>query len=196
MNYSSYKQLFDEILNNPNPEAPYEDAMYLDYTKLNRSRMKRWDKQLSLDTNLVSHLKKIKSPQHWIIISEPWCGDAAHIIPFIIRMTEQNEYLTYDIQLRDTDPFLIQSYLTNNTKSIPKLIVRDEKGNDLFSWGPRPKQAQELMDKMKALNADFETSKIALQNWYNEDKGMSLNSELTQCFGKASIKDLAQPTEI
>lgn len=196
MNYISYKELFDEILNNPNPAAPYKDAMYLDYTKLNRSRMKRWDKQLSLDEDLVSHLKKIKSPQYWIIISEPWCGDAAHIVPFLIRMTEQNEYLTYDIQLRDTEPFLIESYLTNNAKSIPKLIVRDEKGNDLFVWGPRPMQAQELMDNMKAVNADFETSKIALQNWYNEDKGISLNSELIQFFGKPSVKDLPQSTEI
>ncbi|MNQ38049.1 hypothetical protein D3C85_516120 [compost metagenome] len=196
MNYISYKQLFDEILNIPKPAAPYKDTIYLDYAKLNRSRMKRWNKQLSLDADLVSHLKKIKSPQHWIIITEPWCGDAAHIVPFLIRMTEQNEYLTYDIQLRDTEPFLIESYLTNNSKSIPKLIVRDEKGNDLFIWGPRPKQAQELIDKMKAVNADFETSKIALQNWYNEDKGISLNSELIQCLEKADIKDLLQPAEI
>lgn len=196
MNYKSYKELFDEILYNPSPAAPYKDAMYLDYTKLNRSRMKRWDKQLLLDSDLISHLKKIKSPQHWIIISEPWCGDAAHIVPFLIKMTEQNENLTYDIQLRDTEPFLIESYLTNNAKSIPKLIVRDDKGKDLFVWGPRPNQAQEVMDKMKADNADFETSKIALQNWYNEDRGISLNSELIQFFGKAGVKELLQPTEI
>jgi hypothetical protein len=182
MNYTAYKQLFDEILDNPNPTPPYNDAMYLNYTRLNRSRMKRWDKQLVLDENLVSRIRQIASPQHWIIITEPWCGDAAHIVPFLIRLAEQNDLLSCDIQLRDSEPFLIESYLTNGTKGIPKLIVRNESGDDIFNWGPRPKGAQELMAKMKADNADFETIKIALQNWYNNDKGSSLCRELSEYF--------------
>lgn len=181
MNYKEYKQLFEKILDNPNPAHPYGDAIYLDYTKLNRSRMNRWDKRLVLDENLVFRIRQIATPQHWIIITEPWCGDAAHIVPFLIRLAEQNSQLTYDIQLRDSEPFLIDNYLTNGIKSIPKLIVRDKNGNDLFNWGPRPKGAQELLDKMKADNADFETTKIALQNWYNSDKGVSLFNELIEC---------------
>lgn len=182
MNYTAYKQLFDEILDNPNPASPYNDAMYLDYTRLNRSRMKRWDKQLKLNEDLASLIKQIASPQHWIIITEPWCGDAAHSVPFLIRLAEQNDLISYDIQLRDREPFLIESYLTNGTKGIPKLIVRNESGDDIFNWGPRPKGAQELMDTMRAGNADFETIKIALQNWYNNDKGLSLCRELSEYF--------------
>ncbi len=182
MNYTAYKQLFDKILDNPNPAHPYDDAMYLDYTRLNRSRMNRWDKQLVLDENLVSRIKQITTPQHWIIITEPWCGDAAHIVPFLVRLVEQNNLITHDLQLRDSEPFLIESYLTKGTKGIPKFIVRDENGRDLFDWGPRPKGAQELQDTMKAGNADFETTKIALQNWYNKDKGVSLCNELTALF--------------
>jgi len=144
--------------------------------------MKRWDKHMKLDENLVSRLKQITSPQHWIILTEPWCGDAAHIVPFLIRMTEQNTHITYDLQLRDSEPFLIESYLTNGTRSIPKLIVRNGQDNDLFTWGPRPEGAQQLMNRMKAGNADFETTKIALQNWYNNDKGISLCGELANLF--------------
>ncbi len=172
--------MFDEILDKPNPPSPYNDEMYLNYTKLNRSRMKRWDKQLVLGENILLCLKQVAQPQHWIVITEPWCGDAAHIVPFLIKMAEQNEYISYDIQLRDSEPFLIEKYLTDGSRSIPKLIVRDINGNDLFVWGPRPKDAQEIMNKMKALNADFETTKIALQNWYNEDKGQSICSELSR----------------
>src|SRR5690606_8575575 len=98
------------------------------------------------------------------------------------RLAEQNNLISYDIQLRDSEPFLIDSYLTNGTKSIPQFIVRDENGKDLLVWGPRPKGAQELMDRMKADNANFETTKIALQHWYNEDKGVSLCKELIQHF--------------
>ncbi|HRN55185.1 MAG TPA: thioredoxin family protein [Agriterribacter sp.] len=182
MNYTGYKQLFDEILSVPNPASPYDNDIYLDYTRLNRSRMKRWDKQPVPDENLVSRITQVASPQHWVIITEPWCGDAAHIVPFLIKLAEQNNLISYDIQLRDSEPFLIENYLTNGTRGIPKLIVRDESGNDIFNWGPRPKGAQELLDKMKADNADFETIKIALQNWYNQDKGLSLCRELAEYF--------------
>ncbi|SEW45213.1 Thioredoxin [Chitinophaga arvensicola] len=182
MNYEAYKQLFDEILDNPNPGYPYNNEQYFNYTRLNKSRMRRWDKQLVLDEKLVNRIKEISERQHWIIITEPWCGDAAHIIPFLIRMTEQNDGISYDIQLRDTPPLLIESYLTAGTKSIPKLIVRDMAGNDLFVWGPRPVGAQTLREQLKADQADAEASKVALQNWYNEDRGKSLQEELVRRF--------------
>lgn len=88
--------------------------------------------------------------------------------------------ITYDLQLRDSEPFLIEDYLTNGGKAIPKLISRDENGNDLFVWGPRPAGAQELMNRLKEENAEFETIKIELQNWYNHDKGKQIQSELKE----------------
>lgn len=182
MNYQEYKQLFEEVLSSENRLAPYDDEMYFSYTKLNRARIKRWDKHLGLDDKLVQKLKSINAPQHWIIITEPWCGDAAHIIPFLVEMSGQNELISYDLILRDTEPYIINSYLTNGTKSIPKLVVRDAFGVDLFIWGPRPQGAQDLVDRMKITNADFEEVKLALQHWYNEDQGRSLCKELSDLF--------------
>src|ERR1700749_385479 len=161
MNYDEYQRLFDIILDTDNRAHPYDDEGYLNYTKLNRSRMMRWEKQLKLNDHLLYKLKAINAPQHWIIITEPWCGDAAHIVPFLIQMATENKHISYDIMLRDTEPFLIESYLTNGTKGIPKLIVRDEFGADIFNWGPRPKPAQLLLNELKATQTDFESIKIA-----------------------------------
>lgn len=182
MDYSEYLALTDALLADENRPAPYNKPDYLDYTRLNRSRMKRWDKQLQLSEALITELKNINAPQHWIIISEPWCGDAAHIVPFLVRMAGQSAHVTYDISLRDSPPFLIESYLTNGGRSIPKLIVRDQQEKDLFTWGPRPAPAQELMNKLKTDNADFETIKTTLQHWYNDDKGAFICAELTEQF--------------
>ena len=179
MNYADYKQLFDSILENPERSAPYTDEMYFNYTKLNRTRSKRWDKQELTNQKILSKIKLVTQPQHWIIITEPWCGDAAHIVPILVKMIEENELISYDIQLRDTEPFLIEKYLTNGTKSIPKLIVKDENGNDLLVWGPRPKGAQEVVNEMKAQSSDFEQTKIALQNWYNDNKGEEICNEIS-----------------
>jgi hypothetical protein len=144
--------------------------------------MNRWWKTLQLDEDLVNELKKITGLQKWIIIVEPWCGDAAPVLPFLIRLAEQNPHIQYDLLLCDQEPFLINSYLTNGAKSIPKLIVRDEAGNDLFTWGPRPKVAQQLVNALKTSGIDYDTLNIELQNWYNKKKGTELQRELKQLF--------------
>lgn len=182
MNYKQYQELIDKLLKNSNPPEPYNDSAYMDYVKLNQTRMKRWDKQLKLSDALLRKLLQISKLQQWIIITEPWCGDAAHIVPFLIKMSEINPLIKYEIQLRDREPFLINNYLTHGSKSIPRLIVRDKDGLDIFNWGPRPAGAQKIMNELKESNADFETIKIALQNWYNKNQGEELCAELTYLF--------------
>ena len=185
MDYIDYLKLFEKITNSNQPEPPYTDPKYLTYAKLNYSRMNRWQKTLQLNEDLVNELKKINSAQQWIILAEPWCGDAAPTVPFLVKLAEQNPLIQYDLQLRDEEPFLINSYLTSGTKSIPKLIVRDAAGNDLFTWGPRPRAAQQLVNDLKASNVDYETLSTQLQNWYNKDKGVELQKELLQLFSGA-----------
>src|SRR5690606_3847409 len=178
MDFSRYLTLFEEILNAPSPQAPYDNPAYLDYTKLNWSRMNRWLKKGVLQKSALEAVRSFTRPQQWIIITEPWCGDAAHSVPFIQLLAQQNELISVDYELRDSAPFRINEYLTNGSKSIPKLVIRDGNGRDLASWGPRPAECQLLFDKLKGEGADFEAQKIALQNWYNADKGLSVQAEL------------------
>jgi hypothetical protein len=187
MNYQEYLLLFEQILNSEHPQPPYDKPNYLDYTKLNLSRMNRWMKAMVLDKTLVAMLKSIDKKQHWIIIVEPWCGDVAHSLPFLIRLAEQGPFITYELQLRDSEPFLINSYLTKGGKSIPKLIVRNEYGKDLFTWGPRPEAAQLIRDDLLASNADAHTINVQVQNWYNEDRGKSLQSELKRLLSTMTL---------
>ncbi|PTQ97851.1 thioredoxin-like protein [Mucilaginibacter yixingensis] len=182
MNYQEYQQLFVDIQHNENPQYPYDDPQYRHYTKMNQARMSRWDKQLKPNEALATIISKINNVQHWIIITEPWCGDAAHTLPLMIGLAEINEKITYDIQLRDSEPFLINNYLTGTSKSIPKLIVRNERGDDLFNWGPRPQPAQALFNQLKAEGVDHDVITSALQQWYNQDKGASFNEEMMALF--------------
>ena len=180
MTIQDYVDTFSSILESPAPAAPYDNPDYINYTKLNESRQKRWFKKGDLLSTTKDALSTIKEHQHWIIITEPWCGDASHNIPWIIKMAECNPLISYEIQLRDSEPFLINEYLTNGGKAIPKVIVRDKDGNDLFVWGPRPKNAQSLFLELKNKNSDSEQQKIALQNWYNENKGEDIQNEFIQ----------------
>ncbi len=187
MNFESYLSEFEHILNASSPVAPYDNPDYLNYTKLNWSRMNRWLKKGELTEQLVDVIKGIVQPQRWMIITEPWCGDAAHLVPFLHLAAQLNPLIAVEYELRDSAPFRINDYLTNGSKSIPKLIIRNEEGKDLAVWGPRPVECQKLFDRLKADNADFETQKTALQQWYNEDKGKSLQAELAAILNRVEI---------
>jgi len=178
MDFETYKQRFLEILNHPNPPKPYDNADYLNYAKLNWSRQERWLKTGVLNTDLIEAVKNIQQPQLWTVITEPWCGDAAHIVPFIQMVSVYNPLIKVIYCLRDTEPFLIDKYLTKGSKSIPKFIIADNKGHDLAVWGPRPLGCQLLYDKLLDEHVELEQKKIALQKWYNQDKGQSLQLEL------------------
>ncbi|GAA6765769.1 thioredoxin family protein [Flavobacterium sp. CGRL1] len=180
MNFNQYKNCFKDIVDKDPAEhnLPYNNPDYLDYTKLNWSRMNRWFKTGKLSDALVKTIHSVKSPQNWIIITEPWCGDASHNIPFIEMIAGENPLISVSYQLRDSEPHLIEKYLTNGTKSIPKLIIRDEENIDLGTWGPRPFDCQNLYSDLLKENAGFEKIKLEIQNWYNADKGASIQQEL------------------
>jgi len=179
MNWNDFLSRFDDVLEGRTTTAPYDNPAYVEYVKLNAARQKRWMKTLSLTDETKEVLRTIEEPQQWILITEDWCGDSAHNSPFIVAMAEENPLIHLDVVLRDTPPFLIDQYLTNGGRSIPKLIVREVNGKDLFSWGPRPAGCQQLMMDMKAQAVPPTDSKIELQKWYNEDKGVSVQQEIS-----------------
>lgn len=179
MNWQEYLDYTHEILSSPDPQPPYNNPDYFQYTKMNDARTRRWIKTNPITEETKTIVANIREPQQWIVITEPWCGDAAHIVPVIYLMSALNDKITLQVQLRDSHSE-IEKYLTNGSKSIPMLIVRNEKGEDIFHWGPRPKEGQALYLSLKERNADFEETKIAIQNYYNADKALSTQSEIAK----------------
>lgn len=178
MTFQTYLEQFEQILNAPNPQSPYDNADYLNYTKLNWSRMNRWLKKGEILADVKAKIQSIKESQQWIVITEPWCGDASHIVPFIHMMAELNPLIHIDFELRDAEPNRIENYLTNGGKAIPKLIIKNTNGEDLATWGPRPAECQKFYQEMHANKLPLEELKIGLQNWYNEHHGVEIQKEI------------------
>ncbi len=154
--------------------------------KLNLHRMTRIEKHYVVSDKLKQLIKKINSPQTWMIISETWCGDSAQNIPYISKIAELNPKIELRIILRDKNPDIMDLYLTNGTRSIPILVGFDETGNELFRWGPRPKEAQKLFADLKAQG--FEKSYILekLHLWYGRNRGKNLELELMEMLSAIS----------
>lgn len=184
MDFQEYQLLFNEIIDGNIAETPYDDEHFVEYTRLNYSRQNRWLKVGEISEKTKSTVQSISTNQVWILITEPWCGDASHIVPFIAKMAELNSRIELKFQLRDQHSE-IDKYLTNGGKSIPILVVRDENANDLFHWGPRPKDCQQLYYSLKNAKTSNEELKIALQKWYNNDKGLKIQEEI--CDGLTQV---------
>ena len=154
----------------------YSSAL-LEYTQLNLVRMERWDKRLRFEELDLG----LKSPVELMVITEGWCGDAAHITPVFQKVAEANPLLTLFFINRDQHLEIMDAFLTNGGRSIPKAILLDSQGRVLGSWGPRPNELQTIFMEMRQ-SEDYqpEEAKVFIQKWYNKDKGLQTLNELKE----------------
>lgn len=185
--YLQYRNMVNESLNR---ETFVVDGIEtLPYVKMNDQRMKRLDKTIQLTAENELFLKQFKTKVLWLVLSEGWCGDAAHALPVLNKMAEASDAIDLKIVFRDENPDLMNQFLTNGGKSIPKLImVEPETFEVLADWGPRPVAATELMVELKTKYGSVtEEVKEELQKWYNHDKTISTQNELVEIL-KNSVK--------
>ncbi|AVR45085.1 thioredoxin family protein [Christiangramia fulva] len=155
-----------------------------DFTALNCRRMSRLNKTLILNDELKKALDTISEVQEWIVITEAWCGDSAQNLPLIAKMADFSDTIELKIILRNKNPELMEKYLTNGSKSIPKLIVFNKSGKELFAWGPRPVPAQALLEEWKREPAgrNWEAFETELHTWYARDKARTIQQEFIEIF--------------
>ena len=178
--YKDFTQLMDTLVTNGQTSGSGHPESYVFYTKLNLQRMQRWDKTVQPDDELVALLKNAQ-PQIWWMINEAWCGDAAQTLPAIAKvLVASGGPVELRIIMRDENLAIMDNYLTNGGRSIPKLIATDLDGHELFNWGPRPAAAQKLMMdwKQNPSGKTFDEIEKELHLWYAKDKGQSVQDEL------------------
>jgi hypothetical protein len=152
--------------------------------------MRKWAKIGKLTTSLIQSIATIDKEITLLIITEGWCGDAAQNLPFVHKMAMLNPKINIRVILRDEHPTVIDQFLTNSGRSIPKVIALDTCSlNVLGDWGPRPSPIQnEFLENRKShakTGAEFAEH---MHFWYAKDKGMTLQSEFLAIFDAWKIK--------
>ncbi|MGK0638584.1 thioredoxin family protein [Schleiferia thermophila] len=167
--FDEYLYQIEQILSQPYPESVQKQNSYHTYIAMNYQRMNRWLKVLKPTSFTFSF--SVQKSLVLLTLTESWCGDAAHILPILYFICKQNG-LELKLLYRDEHPDLMDAYLTNGSRSIPKVIILDTELNELGSWGPRPADAQKLYNRLKSSTSDLNTIIHKLQLWYNRDKGV------------------------
>jgi hypothetical protein len=118
--------------------------------------------------------------QLWLLITESWCGDAAQSAPVMARLAALSSTIQFRIIIRDEHLDIMDSFLTNGGRAIPKLIGLNPDTFEVnWHWGPRPKGAIDVVTRCKKEGLEKEQISLALQEWYNQDKGIGVSEELT-----------------
>ncbi|MDT8415523.1 MAG: thioredoxin family protein [Flavobacteriaceae bacterium] len=180
--YEAYRKLIDDLLTEEKSTGDTQSESLLNYSQLNVRRMSRWDKTLRVPQEIENRVKKFQGKQTWLVINEGWCGDSAHSVPVMHKLASLNENIKFRVVLRDENDALMNQFLTNGGKSIPKLIVLDTETFEVINeWGPRPTEATRLVEAYKAEHGSLDAAfKEDLQLWYNKDKGLSTMEDLVK----------------
>ncbi|HVU99146.1 MAG TPA: thioredoxin family protein [Puia sp.] len=180
ISYEAYIALIDQLVINGETTGPDQSEAFVHYTALNQQRMHRWEKTIQLVPSVESALRGIMAPQTWLVLTEAWCGDAAHSIPVLHALAALNPLITLRFIFRDENLELMDRYLTNGvSRSIPKLIALDTATHEeLFTWGPRPAPLQATFMKMREEGMAYAAIKEELQRWYNKDKSVTIQQEM------------------
>jgi len=183
ISFAVYMEDLERAVAEKRTSGPDQSEFMVNYTLLNLHRMQRLLKYTEIRPSLQQKIRDRDRNIRILIITEFWCGDAAQNIPVIEKALSPNEHIEIRYVFRDEHPELIDRYLTNGGRSIPKMIVMDaETGADLFTWGPRPAAAQAEMTRMKEAAFSKDAMIEGIQRWYIADKTLSMQAELEALF--------------
>ena len=182
INYSVYKQQMKEDL------AKNADSKVKEYIHLNQRRMGRVEKTYKVSSELAAQVTNLKHKTYWLVLTEHWCGDASQILPALNTIAILSEgKIEMKLVYRDQNAELMDAYLTDKSRSIPKLIQLDKHFNVTGIWGPRPNTAQQLVKQLKSNPATAVTYANELHLWYAKDKQRSLETEIAILIFKANL---------
>jgi hypothetical protein len=182
ISYDQYNELIHHLVDEEKTtgESQHEDLVY--FTKLNAQRTKRLNKTSKVDEASTAIVTGLKRKYTWIVLTESWCGDAAQILPLFNKLVALNTNIDLRLVLRDEHSELMDEFLTNGGKSIPKLIMLNEQKEVVGSWGPRPAEAQAFYDiwKNNPNKPPYREFQVDMQKWYLTNKGLSTFKEVSE----------------
>lgn len=186
ISYQAYRALVKTLVEVNSTTGAEKTEALVDFTKLNDKRMNRWDKTLKVSAASQKRITEFENNVTWLVIIESWCGDGAHMIPVLNKIAELNEHINLKIVLRDDNLELMDMFLTFGSRSVPKLIIiDDETGEVINTYGPRPSEATSFVNRYKAMYGALTPEfKEDLQHWYNNDKGQNIINDIIEILCK------------
>lgn len=181
LTYDAFQEQWRVAIDAPAPQGLSKDGRRTrHYVEYNWARSETVHARHEPSEALRDAVGQIQGPQLWMVLTEHWCGDSAYVLPVIVHAAGLSEQVTLRILPRDENLDIMDQYLTDTSRSIPKLVAFGEDGAERFQWGPRPTAAARLFADLKAEGKEKEAIVQELLAWYDDEGWRQADRELAQ----------------
>ncbi len=182
LTFDEYYNQVDQLVKEGKTSGENQAENLVEFTRVNQKRMKKWRKIYKTSSDWINAVERLDRKEEWVLLTEAWCGDAAQNISQINNMVEVSDKLDLKILYRDENLELMDQFLTNGGRSIPKLIRLDAETKEVIgSWGPRVKTAQDIVIEGKKNGTNYGED---LHAWYAKNKSKDLETEFIELIKK------------
>jgi hypothetical protein len=160
---------------------------FLDGAQANRELWHQIYRRARIPREIEDAARALPRRLHLLVMTEDWCGDAVHSVPYVARLAEAAPQLSVRVVGRDDNPDLMDAHLTDGTRSIPVVMILDEDFRELAWWGPRPQLFKEFFLK-ELKHLDCGDRFPGMRAWYAKDQGRAVLRELMAAIQGAAVQ--------
>ncbi|MBE2185236.1 MAG: thioredoxin family protein [Rhodothermales bacterium] len=177
LTYAAFRAAWDEKLDaSPSGLSP-DERKYRHYAKYNRERSAAVHAAYTPSERVRAALAA-SPPLTALVITEDWCGDSAFALPVIAEAFATDPRHTLRILPRDEHLDVMERYLTNGGRSIPKMVLFDADGTEHATWGPRTASGQAHRATLVAEGLDYAAIAARMVTWYEAGGWQDVDGEL------------------
>lgn len=160
---------------------------YIEAAATNQELWRAIQRRAAAPEDLVRRVERLPGEWRLLVLTEDWCGDGINSIPPLAALAEAADNLELRILDRDEHPALMDTHLTNGSRSIPVVIVLDGAWSERGWWGPRPAELQAwVLSEGKGMEPDARYREI--RRWYARDGGRTTQEEVIDLLERAAAE--------
>ena len=188
ISWAEYYALAKKYVESDDKPELYRNEKMLRYTAENIKRIDHILGTINIESKLYNALTAVDRDLIWMVLTEPWCGDASQVVPVLYTIASCSEHISFRILQSDSHPEVMDAYTTDGSRSIPKLICIDAVSfEELGTWGPRPAVLQKIVhENINNPDLSFGAKVRMVHDWYAEDKTISIQDEFIDLVRKWS----------
>lgn len=144
-------------------------------------------KRVTIPIEISARVEALSGRWHLLVLSEDWCGDAVNIVPIIAKLAESVSNMDMRILARDENLDIMDTHLTGTSRSIPIVILLNQKFQECGWWGPRPRALQEWVEEKGMLLPKDERYR-EIRTFYARDHGLTTMRELVEMLEECCVR--------
>lgn len=152
-------------------------AQFVEDAERQREHWQAVVRRASIAPDALRRVRTLHGAWHLLVLTEDWCGDGIHTLPFLARLSQLALNLDLRVLRRDRHPALMDEHKSGHARAIPVVMILDDEFVERGWWASRPSELQALMDGPWRRLPPRERE-LVKRRWQARDRGTSALEEI------------------